>query len=104
MGVKTPSLVPSPSLSPPPTPPNPRPVRVPARGWAHRGHLEGVIGASVVQVVAHAGDEEGKDLDVSGGRRGEGGKLRQAGRDKGRPRPGRGPGPGPGDGSWSYSR
>lgn len=31
----------------------------------HRGNLEGVVGAAVVQVVAHAGDEEGEDLYVS---------------------------------------
>lgn len=45
---------------------SPSPLPIPALGSAHRGHLEGVICSSVVQVMAHAGDEEGKDLNVSG--------------------------------------
>lgn len=33
---------------------------------SHRGHLEGVVRASVVQVVTHTGNKQGKDLDVPG--------------------------------------
>lgn len=33
---------------------------------SHRGHLEGVVCASVVQVMTHAGNKQGKDLDVPG--------------------------------------
>lgn len=32
---------------------------------SHRGNLERVVGAAVVQVVAHTGDEEREDLYVS---------------------------------------
>lgn len=42
--------------------------RVPTvrRAGSHRGHLEGVVCASVVQVVTHAGNKQGKDLHVPG--------------------------------------
>ena len=33
----------------------------------HRGHLEGIVGASVVNVMAEAGDEQGQGLDVRQG-------------------------------------
>ena len=36
------------------------------RAGSHRGHLEGVVCASVVQVVTHAGNKQGKDLHVPG--------------------------------------
>lgn len=37
------------------------------RAGSHRGHLEGVVCASVVQVVTHAGNKQGEDLDVPEG-------------------------------------
>lgn len=63
------------SSKPAPTSPQARGVRLPdapgrvptaRRAESHRGHLEGVVCASVVQVMAHAGNKQGEDLDVPG--------------------------------------
>lgn len=40
---------------------------------SYRGHLKGVVSPTVVQVMAHAGDKESKDLYIPIDR--EGGRL-----------------------------